>query len=228
MQPEFKDPIIIPKAEPKQIKMTDFSDKVQISQSTTAELAKYGWISPRFARNAVISTSQKSLADDEWPLPPPDLSPQQEYSSRDIITTKEIKTTVSESLQTQPTTSLTVETTKPAVSLSFSESLKAQFSHSPSIAPSSPSPKASSSPKLTINSSKPPLPPSSSLRRPLITQFDTEPRRVLSTSWFNETSFEDSLNSSPSVSFTPQNPPNPLISVKADGTTLRFSSLSPP
>uniref|UniRef100_A0A914XSR8 Uncharacterized protein n=1 Tax=Panagrolaimus superbus TaxID=310955 RepID=A0A914XSR8_9BILA len=225
------------KIEIKPIKMTEFSDKVQISQSTTAELAKYGWISPRFARNntAVISTSTKSLAEDDWPLPPSELSPRLEHNDDVILKAKEeiIKTTVSESTQLHPSTLIIETTNNPTVSLSFSESLKAQFSHSPSIATSSsPSPKASSSPKLIsslMTSSKPPLPPSSSLRRPLITQFNTEPRRVLSNSWFNEaSSLEDSLNSIPSISFAAQNPPNPLISVKAEGTTLRLSSLSPP
>lgn len=217
----------IPKSEIKGVKMTDFTEKVQISKSTTEELAKHGWISPRFARShRPLTPSKKFLTDDEWPLPPPELSPRSEQTETVASKrTHEVATVIIPTVTEPPQTSLTIETKPPKGSLSFSESLKAQFSHSPSIAPS-PSPQAASSP-IIHTASKPPLPPSSSLRRPLITKFETEPRRVLSTSWFTETSFNDSLNSTPSVSFAPQNPAPENVSVKADGTMLRLSGLLP-
>ncbi|KAE9554404.1 hypothetical protein FO519_002396 [Halicephalobus sp. NKZ332] len=181
-------------------------EKLRLSQAASEQLAKTGWIPPQ---KKVMNTSiPKNRDDDEWPLPPiiPQRYSSQEKRSNEVPSSLKPKSSLSTSEGV-----LISENYRPSSSekevesshfKSFSEQLKAQFSHSPSSSvsssfeASSPGPKATSSPmppppafptsprssfreklRESTIAGKPPLPPGSK-QKMSFAKLEQEPKTI--------------------------------------------------
>ena len=188
------------------ITTSDPIEKVKLSQTASEQLAKTGWISPLKTFKSTLNPTAKE--DDDWPLPPaiPQSYSNQEKKPNQIPTSLRPKSSLSTSEGV-----LLTENYRPRSSAesfeesshfkSFSEQLKAQFSHSPSNSISShfgvtsPGPKATSSPmppppifptsprssfreklRESTIAGKPPLPPGSRQRNISLTKLEQEPK----------------------------------------------------